>query len=81
MADGLFVFYYGVQAPRRRPTSSPNGDGIDEAQQLSYKVVRPSTVSASLIGPDGVARQTQTGSRNPGTVHARLERPYRAGDA
>jgi len=68
VADGLFVFYYGVQAPE--PTAdvvSPNGDGIDEAQQLSYKVVRPSTVTASLIGPDGVARQTQTGHRDPGT--------------
>jgi len=68
VADGLFVFYYGVQAPA--PPSdvvSPNGDGIDEAQQLSYKVVRPSTVTASLVGPDGVARQTQTGHRDPGT--------------
>src|SRR5262245_23637538 len=68
VADGLFVFYYGVQAPP--PTAdvvSPNGDGIDEAQQLSYKIVRPSTVTASLIGPDGVARQTQTGPRAPGT--------------
>jgi flagellar hook assembly protein FlgD len=68
VADGLFVFYYGVQAPAL-PTDvvSPNGDGIDEAQQLSYKVVRQSTVTASLIGPNGVVRQTQTGLRNPGT--------------
>jgi hypothetical protein len=68
VADGLFVFYYGVQAPA--PTSdvlSPNGDGVDEAQQLSYKVVRPATVTASLIGPDGAVRQTQTGPRAPGT--------------
>jgi Phosphodiester glycosidase/FlgD Ig-like domain len=68
VADGLFVFYYGVQTPP--PTTdvlSPNGDGIDEAQQLSYKVVRQSTVTASLVGPDGVARQTQTGPRAPGT--------------
>jgi phosphodiester glycosidase/flagellar hook capping protein FlgD len=68
VADGLFVFYYGVQAPA--PTTdvvSPNGDGVDEAQQLSYKVVRPSTVTASLIGPDGAARQTQTVQRAPGT--------------
>jgi Phosphodiester glycosidase/FlgD Ig-like domain len=68
VADGLFVFYYGVQAP---PPSvdvlSPNGDGVDESQELSYKVVRPSTVTASLIGPDRVPRQTQTGTRAPGT--------------
>ncbi len=68
VADGLFVFYYGVQAPSpSTEVVSPNGDGVDEAQQLSYKVVRPSTVTASLVGPDGVARQTQTGPRAPGT--------------
>jgi flagellar hook assembly protein FlgD len=67
VADGLFVFYYGVQAP---PPSvdvvSPNGDGIDEAQELAYKVVRPSTVTASLIGPDRVPRPIQAGPRDPG---------------
>ena len=68
VADGLFVFYYGVQAPApATDVLSPNGDGVDEAQELSYKVVRPSTVTASLVGPDGVARQTQTGPRAPGT--------------
>ena len=68
VADGLFVFYYGVQAPEpATDVLSPNGDGIDESQELSYKVVRPSTVTASLIGPDRVARQTQTGAKDPGT--------------
>jgi Phosphodiester glycosidase len=68
VADGLFVFYYGVQAPApATDVLSPNGDGVDESQELSYKVVRPSTVTASLIGPDGVARQTQTGPKDPGT--------------
>jgi hypothetical protein len=68
VADGLFVFYYGVQAPEpATEVLSPNGDGVDEAQELSYKVVRPSTVTASLIAPDGVARQTQTGAKDPGT--------------
>ena len=67
VADGLFVFYYGVQAP---PPSvevlSPNGDGVDESQSLSFKVVRRSVVTASLVGPDRVPRLTQTGSRDPG---------------
>ena len=68
VADGLFVFYYGVQAPEpATDVLSPNGDGVDESQELSYKVVRPSTVTASLIGPDGAARQTQTGAKDPGT--------------
>jgi len=68
VADGLFVFYYGVQAPP--PTLdvvSPNGDGVAEAQSLAYKVVRPSTVTASIIGPDRIPRPVQTGLRDPGT--------------
>jgi hypothetical protein len=68
VADGLFVFYYGVHAPpAAEPVLSPNGDGVAETQELSYKIVRPSTVTASLIGPDRIPRQTQTGVREPGT--------------
>lgn len=68
VADGLFVFYYGVHAPpAAQPVLSPNGDGVAEVQALSYKIVRPSTVTASLIGPDRIPRQTQTGRRDPGS--------------
>jgi Phosphodiester glycosidase/FlgD Ig-like domain len=68
VADGLFVFYYGVQAPTpSEPVVSPNGDGVAEAQSLSFKLVRPSTVTATLIGPDRVPRQIQTGPKEPGT--------------
>jgi hypothetical protein len=68
VADGLFVFYYGVHAPpAAEQVVSPNGDGVAEAQFLSFKIVRPSTVTASLIGPDRIPRQTQTGPREPGT--------------
>jgi len=67
VADGLFVFYYGVHAPLPSvPVLSPNGDGVAEVQSLSYKLVRPSTVTASLVGPDRIPRQTQTGERLPG---------------
>jgi hypothetical protein len=45
---------------------SPNGDGIDERQSLAFKLVRPSTVTASLVGPDRIPRLTQTGERLPG---------------
>ena len=67
VSDSLMVFYYGVHAPP--PTEkvlSPNGDGIDERQSLAFKLVRPSTVTASLVGPDRVPRLTQTGERLPG---------------
>jgi Phosphodiester glycosidase/FlgD Ig-like domain len=68
VADGLFVFYYGVHAPApSQEVLSPNGDGVAETQALSYKIVRPSTVTASLIGPDRIPRQTQTGLKDPGT--------------
>ena len=49
------------------PVLSPNGDGVYDRQRLSYKVVRPSTVTANLIGPDGVAADTFTGPVAPGT--------------
>ena len=32
---------------------SPNGDGVGDRELLSYKVVRPSTVTAKIVGPDG----------------------------
>ncbi len=46
---------------------SPNGDGVAETQHLAYKVVRPSTVTANLLGPDGVPRFTFSGPAAPGT--------------
>ncbi len=68
VADGLFVFYYGVHAPAPpQKVVSPNGDGVAEVQPLRYKIVRPSTVTASLLGPDRVPRQTETAVKNPGT--------------
>ena len=68
VADGLFAFYYGVHAPEPpEAVVSPNGDAVGEAQSLSFKLVRRSTVTASLVGPDGVARQIETGLKEPGT--------------
>jgi len=67
VSDSLMVFYYGVHAPP--PTEnvlSPNGDGVDERQSLAFKLVRPSIVTASLVGPDRIPRLTQTGERLPG---------------
>ena len=68
VAEALLVEYFGVYVP---PPSvavlSPNGDGVDELQTLGYKVVRPSTVTASVVGPDGVARPIDSGQRAPGT--------------
>lgn len=68
VADALLVTYAGVYAPPPlEPVLSPNGDGVAERQHLVYKVVRPSTVTANLVGPDGVARFTFSGPVAPGT--------------
>jgi hypothetical protein len=67
VAETLAVLYSGVYAPAPAlSVVSPNGDGIAERQQLSYKVVRTSTVTASLVGPGGATAFTDTGTREPG---------------
>ncbi len=72
VADALMVFYYGVHAPPpAQPVLSPNGDGIAEVQSLSFKLVRPSVVTASIVGPDRIPRQTQTGPHGPGVYRLR----------
>ena len=67
VAEALLVTYVGVYAPPLEPVLSPDGDGRGDQQRLSYKVVRPSTVTAELVGPDGVARTIETAVKAPGT--------------
>ena len=75
--ESLNVFYYGVYAARRRArTLSPNGDGIDETHRLAYKIVRPSAVTAQLVGPDGTtitldARPARSDDGLPGPLNSR----------
>ncbi len=49
--EALLVEYYGVYAPPL-PVPLVNGDAGATGEPLSYKIVRPSTVTAQLIGPD-----------------------------
>ena len=59
--------YTGVYvAPPAEPVLSPNDDGVAEIESLSYKVVRPSTVQASLVGPGNVTLPIDAGPRAPG---------------
>jgi flagellar hook assembly protein FlgD len=68
LSEALLVEYFGVYLPAPAvDVLSPNGDGVDEQQTLAYKLVRPSTVTASLVGPDGVTRPIDSGHRDPGT--------------
>ncbi len=45
---------------------TPNGDGNADSETLSYKVVRPSAVKATLSGPGGAAITLDSGQRSPG---------------
>jgi large repetitive protein len=68
ISEALLVSYAGVYAPPPSdPVLSPNGDGVGDRELLSYKVVRPSTVTAKIVGADGVARFTQSGPQAAGT--------------
>jgi hypothetical protein len=66
--EALLYQYVGVYAP---PPSLPVVTKANAAQgeSLAYTLVRPSTVTATVIDPNGVAQQLDAGLRNPGTYH------------
>jgi flagellar hook assembly protein FlgD len=66
VAESLNVTYYGVYAPKPEASFSPNSDGAGERQTLTYKIVRPSSVTATLTGPGGARRDIDLGQRSPG---------------
>ena len=68
VAEGLFVFYYGIYAPKAsRALITPNGDAVSERTTLSARVVRPSVLDLKLLRPNGtVAWRSRRGSQ-PGT--------------
>jgi Phosphodiester glycosidase/FlgD Ig-like domain len=66
VAESLNVMYYGVYAPKPETSFSPNSDGAGERQTLTYKIVRSSTVNATLTGPAGATRTVDSGQRRPG---------------
>src|SRR5215211_6686842 len=47
VAESFLMSYYGVYAPQPEPSFSPNGDGAGDKQELSFKIVRQSNVSAT----------------------------------
>ena len=63
IADALLLVYRGVYVPLLASVLSPDGDGVADTIQLFYKTVRPSKVSAQLIGPDGGVRLADQGDR------------------
>ena len=83
VAESLNLLYYGVHAPELpEEVVSPNGDGVGERQTLAYKLVRPSTVNARLIAPDGSERPSRSERRRrsaPSASRGRRARPRGVG--
>jgi hypothetical protein len=67
ISTALLLQYYGVYAPPPvESVVSPNGDGVADAQSLSFKIVRPSDVTVTLIAPDGTVAAEESGQREAG---------------
>src|SRR2546421_95502 len=60
-----------MRATAAAPSSdvvSPNGDGVDDTETFSYKLVAPSQVTATLAGPGGAQLTLAQDAEEPG-VH------------
>jgi hypothetical protein len=62
--EALLVQYFGVYAAQL-PLPLLNGDPARTVEPLSYKLVRPSSVTAQLIGPDNAARVLESAVAHP----------------
>jgi hypothetical protein len=68
IADALVLSYTGVYAaPPAVDVVSPNGDGIDDTQTFTVKVVRASQLTATLTGPTKATVVLAQASEQPGT--------------
>jgi Phosphodiester glycosidase/FlgD Ig-like domain len=68
IADALVLSYTGVYAaPPATDVVSPNGDGVDDTQTFTVKVVRPSQLTATLTGPTKTSVVLAQASEQPGT--------------
>jgi hypothetical protein len=72
VADGLFVFYYGVYTPGVRRVISPNGDGFADSQVLRAKIVRRSSVKVRLLRPNGTVAWRYRTVAGPGWISRRV---------
>jgi phosphodiester glycosidase/flagellar hook capping protein FlgD len=62
--EALLVRYSGVYAPEPTLPLLTGAPGR-AAESLTYKIVRPSTVTATLIGPDGVQHPVESAVAHP----------------
>ncbi len=76
VANGLFLFYYGIYAPAvPQPVLSPNGDGVGDSKIVRAKVVRRSQIRLQLLRPDGSVAWSREGEVGPGWVSRALSSP------
>jgi exopolysaccharide biosynthesis protein len=77
ISTALMLQYYGVYVlPPLEAVVSPNGDGVAETQELSFKIVRLSTTTTTLTAPDGsIAWQEADVQREPGTYDVAFPPP------
>jgi len=76
IATALMLLYSGVYAsPPTTPVVSPNGDGVDDSERLTYRIVRPSTTTVTLQAPDGSVPVQETGLRQPGVYRVAFPPP------
>jgi flagellar hook assembly protein FlgD len=69
VGDALLLSYTGVYAaPPSSDVVSPNGDGFDDTETFSYKLIAPSQVTATLSGPGGALITLAQDAEQPG-VH------------
>ena len=67
ISDALLFTYTGVYAaPPKSAVLSPNGDGVDDDQAFDYRLVRASTVTATLVAPDRSTRVLVQDGEQPG---------------
>jgi Phosphodiester glycosidase/FlgD Ig-like domain len=67
VSNALMLQYFGAYTPPpAEAVVSPNGDGVAEAQELAFKVVRPSNVTVTLTAPDGSVAFAETAEKAPG---------------
>jgi hypothetical protein len=67
IASALLLTYTGVFVTPPPAVVSPDGDGVDDAPRLSYRLTRPATVTIKLTAPDGTMAATETVERLAGS--------------
>ena len=67
VSDALVLSYSGIYAaPPSAAVLSPNGDGVNDVEELVYRVARPSHVAATLSGPGGTKVTLANGAQPQG---------------